>query len=38
MTIGESVDLDLDAWSIVTYPFTNPDTGEVIDLKWLTLK
>lgn len=38
MPIGESVDLDLNEWGIVTYPFTNPETGEVIDLKWLTLK
>lgn len=38
MPVGESIDLDLSQWGIVTYPFTNPDTAEVIDLKWLTLK
>lgn len=38
LTVGQQVKLDINEWKIATYPFANPETGEIMELKWLHLK
>lgn len=38
LKVGAKVEVDLDIFNVMEHPFENPDTGEVIQLKWLHLK
>ena len=36
--VGEEFDVDLSLFTIAEHPFEHPETGEIIQLKWLHIK
>ena len=38
VSVDEEVELDLGMFNVIERPFTHPETGEEIMLKWLSLK
>lgn len=36
--VGKEFDVDLSQFNITEHPFDHPETGEVIQLKWLHIK
>lgn len=39
LPVDSKVSLDIERdWRVATYPFANPETGEIMELKWLHLK